>query len=94
MIFITHQGRIFVFAGPKSAPEAAFRPLGEAARDDGIDEVAARALFQISPVQSHAQFYQQWHCQRMRILHVLAHQLLHAFDFVLRHFENQFVVHL
>src|ERR1051326_3434851 len=51
----------------------------------------SKKLLQISPVRTDAHLYLERHAQGMHLLHVLAHQRLHHFNFVFGDFEDQFV---
>jgi hypothetical protein len=49
---------------------------------------------QITPVCTHAHIRNQWHTQLHDVLHFMPHESAHGFDLLLRHVEDQFVVHL
>ena len=51
-------------------------------------------LLQISPVRANAHFHLKRHGQPMHFFHMLPHERLHNFHFILGNFEHQFVVHL
>ena len=51
-------------------------------------------LRQISPVRPNAHFHLKRHGQPMHFFHMLPHERLHNFHFILGNFEHQFVVHL